>query len=231
MISGDLHLYNGCEMLFINKANASQDLQKAFDEYTKVRGEARSSMLRERALFGLARTYEALSGTRRSQGELEKAIQNYQELVSNRTGRTVLLPGQGSAGRPQHPTARPSTTSSPTSIPSPSSRRPLTAPSFDSKSLQEQPPAPSSPGLDIKFPEIGKNLGKSTDQDKGTKASPPVKPAPARPARDEGSQAAGRHRPQGAGEEVETLAEEPRVGITRNRRERFPRLRFGLVLR
>jgi tetratricopeptide (TPR) repeat protein len=166
-------------MLFINKPNASQDLQKAFDEYTKVRGEARSSMLRERALFGLARTYEALSGTRRSQGELEKAIQNYQELVSNKNYKDG----------PYYSLAKDrledlGTTEARTFYdkfahfdPQPKLSPPLTAPSFDSKSLQEQPPAPSSAGLDIKFPEIGKNLGKSTDQDKGTKASPPVKPS------------------------------------------------------
>jgi len=83
VISGDLHLANGCQELFINKATASQDLQKALDEYTKVRGETRNALLRERAVFGLARTYEALSGTRRSQGELDKAIQNYQDLVDH----------------------------------------------------------------------------------------------------------------------------------------------------
>jgi tetratricopeptide (TPR) repeat protein len=179
VISGDLHLYNGCEKLFTNKAIASQDLQKALDDYTKVRSETRNSLLRERAVFGLARTYEALSGTRQSQGELDKAVQNYQELVRNwKDGPYYSLANDRLSDL--------STSAAKTFYdkfahdfdPQPKFSPPVTAPSFDSNSLQEQTPSSSaSPGLDIKFPDIGKNLGKSTDQEKGTKASSPVKPA------------------------------------------------------
>ena len=40
------------------------------------------AMLHERATFGLARAYEALAGTRQSQGELDKAIESYEELIA-----------------------------------------------------------------------------------------------------------------------------------------------------
>jgi hypothetical protein len=39
------------------------------------------AMLHERASFGLARAYEALAGTRQSQGELDKAVKAYEEVV------------------------------------------------------------------------------------------------------------------------------------------------------
>lgn len=38
--------------------------------------------LHERATFGLARAYEALAGTRQSQGELEKAMESYEAVVA-----------------------------------------------------------------------------------------------------------------------------------------------------
>jgi tetratricopeptide (TPR) repeat protein len=175
-MAGDLHLANGCHDLFTSKSVASQDLQKALDEYTKVRGETRNSLLRERAIFGLARTYEALSGTRQSQGELDKAIKNYQELVDNwkdgpyyslaKDRLEDLTTSDGKKFYDQFAHYDPQPKFSP----------PLGAPSFDSKTLQEQAPAAPA-GLDIKFPEIGKNLGKSTEEAKDTKASPPVKPS------------------------------------------------------
>jgi predicted negative regulator of RcsB-dependent stress response len=182
VMAGDLHLANGCHDLFTNKAVASQDLQKALDEYTKVRSETRNPLLRERAIFGLARTYEALSGTRQSQGELDKAIKNYQELVNDwkdgayytlaKDRLEDLTSSDGKKFYDQFAHYDPQPKFSP----------PLAAPSFDSKTLQEQTPAAPA-GLDIKFPEIGKNLGKSTEEakdtkdSKDTKASPPVKPS------------------------------------------------------
>ena len=176
VLAGDLHLANGCQELFANKAAASQDLQKALEEYTKVRGETRNAQLRERAVFGLARTYEALSGTRQSQGEMDKAVRSYRELVDQwKDGPYYALAKERLAELG---------TSDAKSFydkfahydPQPKFSPPLTPPSFDSKSLQEQPPAPSA-GLDIKFPEIGKNLGKTKEPDKGAKPSTPVKPS------------------------------------------------------
>lgn len=81
VIAGDIYLANGCEQLFTNKATAAQELRKAVDSYLAVLNESQIPMLRERATFGLARAYEALSGTRQSQGELDKAIENYRAVV------------------------------------------------------------------------------------------------------------------------------------------------------
>ncbi len=81
VVAGDMHLAMGCEQLFTNKATAAQDLRKAVESYLRVLQDSQTPMLRERATFGLARAYEALSGTRQSQGELDKAVETYQTVV------------------------------------------------------------------------------------------------------------------------------------------------------
>lgn len=83
VLSADMHLASGCQDLFTNKATAGQELRKAVEKCMKVRNESRTPVLRERATYGLARAYEALSGTRQSEGELNKAIQTYEEVVKN----------------------------------------------------------------------------------------------------------------------------------------------------
>lgn len=83
ILSADMHLASGCQDLFTNKATAGQELGKAVEKYMQVRSESRTPVLRERATYGLARAYEALSGTRKSEGELGKAIQHYKEVVKN----------------------------------------------------------------------------------------------------------------------------------------------------
>jgi hypothetical protein len=163
--------------------------------------EARSPLLRERALFGLARTYEALSGTRRSQGELEKAIQNYQELVSNKNYKdgAVLLPGQGSPGGPRH--YRPARTFYDQFAHFDPQPKLLAAPDGAQFRLQEPPGATARPvvGLDwtSSSPTIGQKPGKSADQDKGAKTSSRQgrqsiasreAQRPARPAREAGEE-------------------------------------------
>ncbi len=186
VVSGDLHLDSGCQELFTNKATASQDLQKALDEYTKVRSETRNPLLRERAIFGLARTYEALSGTRRSQGEFDKAIQNYQELVDHWKDGPYYSLVKDRLDDLNTVAAKTFYDQFAHFDPQPKFSPPATAPSFDSKSLQEQTPSspPATPGLKIKFPDLDENPGKpkgqdkSTDQDKSTKAASPVKSGP-----------------------------------------------------
>lgn len=83
ILAADMHIASGCQDLFSNKATAGQDLRKAVDKYMMVRNESRVPMLRERATYGLAKAYEALAGTRQSEGELAKAIQHYEEVVKN----------------------------------------------------------------------------------------------------------------------------------------------------
>ncbi len=83
ILTGDMHLTSGCQDLFTNKATAGQQLRKAVDKYMKVRSESRTPALRERATYGLGRAYEALCGTRQSEGEMNKAVQAYEEVVKN----------------------------------------------------------------------------------------------------------------------------------------------------
>ena len=81
IIAGDMHLAAGCDDLFTTKATAADQLQKALDKYTFALETARKSEIRERATYGLARTYEAMAGTRRSQEDLERAKGEYQKVV------------------------------------------------------------------------------------------------------------------------------------------------------
>ena len=74
VIAADLHLNIGCNLLFFNKANANQELRHAVDHYTTVRRQSRRGMLLERSTYGLARALE-------SQGDLEQAIQRYEDTA------------------------------------------------------------------------------------------------------------------------------------------------------
>ena len=176
-LSGDIHLAAGCQQLFTNKSTASQDLQKAVDSYTKVGDEARLSTLRERATFGLARAYEATCGTRQSQGELQKAIKNYEELVKNWPDGAYAPLAKNRLDQLKSPAAKRFYDKFAQFDPQPSFTAPAgVGPSFDSKSLQE-PKAPAD-GADIKFPNLGKDLGKGDKKPAagGPSASPPKTP-------------------------------------------------------
>lgn len=81
--AGDLYLNTGCLELFSNKSTASAALRDAVKHYRMVQEGTSVPALLERATFGLARAYEALAGTRQSQGELDKAIEAYREIVDN----------------------------------------------------------------------------------------------------------------------------------------------------
>jgi tetratricopeptide (TPR) repeat protein len=80
VMAADLHLAFGCDMLFVNKGKANQELRQAEDDYLKIlAAQGSSSELRERATFGLARARE-------SQGNLQKATELYQEVDRNWPG-------------------------------------------------------------------------------------------------------------------------------------------------
>ncbi len=81
VIAADLQLSQGCQDLFTTKATAADQFQKAIEKYTGVLGKARAPEIRERATFGLARTYEAMAGTRQSKQELESAKGEYEKIV------------------------------------------------------------------------------------------------------------------------------------------------------
>ena len=79
--AADMFLAKGCQELFLNKSLAGEDLRKAVEHYRLVQDECRQPMLLAQACYGLARAYEALAGTRQSQGELQKAVEAYREVV------------------------------------------------------------------------------------------------------------------------------------------------------
>ena len=81
--AADIHLEIGSAQLFGNKADAVQELQKAIDGYLSVRDKVRRPELRERLLWGLARAYESLAGSRQGQGELDRAVKLYRELAES----------------------------------------------------------------------------------------------------------------------------------------------------
>lgn len=78
--AADLYFAGGAEQLFLNKIVARQDLQKALELYREVERRSRSPDIRARAMFGIARTLEALAGTPAGQGLLREAVEKYREL-------------------------------------------------------------------------------------------------------------------------------------------------------
>ena len=83
VVAADARLAQACMQLFSDKASAAQELRRAIDAYTTVLNETRHPDLRQRALFGRARAYEAVSGSRQGEGEIPKAIADYEQLVEN----------------------------------------------------------------------------------------------------------------------------------------------------
>ncbi|MDD4269346.1 MAG: hypothetical protein GXY25_12230 [Pirellulaceae bacterium] len=81
VVAGDLYLQAGCEELFTTKATAADELQRALDKYKSVLAKSRAPVVRERATYGLARTYEAMAGARQSQGDLDLAAEHYEKVA------------------------------------------------------------------------------------------------------------------------------------------------------
>lgn len=74
LVAADMHLQGGCSLRFQSYAQANQELDQAVDLYMIVLTQSSDSELRERAMFGLARAQE-------TQGDLEQARENYQNVV------------------------------------------------------------------------------------------------------------------------------------------------------
>jgi len=81
LLAADTHLQIGCREILVNKADGAQELRKALDGYLALRAVSVSPFFQQRVLWGLGRAYESLSGTREGQGELDRAISAYRELV------------------------------------------------------------------------------------------------------------------------------------------------------
>ncbi len=81
VLAADARLANACQQLFTDKAAAAPELRKAIEQYSTVIAQSREPELRERALFGRARAYEAVSGTQQAEGDLPKAIADYEQVA------------------------------------------------------------------------------------------------------------------------------------------------------
>jgi tetratricopeptide (TPR) repeat protein len=82
VVAADARLATACMQLFTDKVSAAQELRRAIEDYTAVIDQSREPRLRERSLFGRARAYEAVSGSRQGEGELPKAIADYERVVA-----------------------------------------------------------------------------------------------------------------------------------------------------
>ncbi len=78
LVLGDSHLAAGCNQLFVNKATAQDDLNKAIAAYQQVLDKSKVPSFRERATFGLARATEAKGQA----PDLKQAEKLYAEVVS-----------------------------------------------------------------------------------------------------------------------------------------------------
>ncbi len=76
LIVADVQLAQGCNLLFINKAAANQELNKALDVYQAVLNQTKAETLRAQATFGLARVLEAA-------GRLDLAERQYQQVTTS----------------------------------------------------------------------------------------------------------------------------------------------------
>ncbi len=74
VMAGDFRLAMGCDQRFASRANANLELGDAEENYRTALKKTKNPQLRQRAMFGLARTLEA-------QGSLDDAIEQYQGLV------------------------------------------------------------------------------------------------------------------------------------------------------
>ena len=89
VIAGDMRLAAGCQELFTTKATAADQFQKALEKYELVLDSSRDDVIRERATYGLARTYEAMAGTRQSQEDLDNAKREFKKIVQWPNGAYV----------------------------------------------------------------------------------------------------------------------------------------------
>ncbi len=80
VLAGDAYLTSGSQALFVNKADAFRDLNRAADHYTNVLEKSRQSMIRQRATFGLARALESMAQNKK---DVEAAAEQYEKVFTN----------------------------------------------------------------------------------------------------------------------------------------------------
>lgn len=80
LLAGELYLNKGSDLLFQNKTEAREYLNRARELFQRLLDQARSEVIRERATFDLARTHETA-------GELDEAVQSWSSPSAKQAGQ------------------------------------------------------------------------------------------------------------------------------------------------
>ncbi len=84
--ASEIHLARGTAEILANRADAIAEIKNAQEGFSLVADECRDPRLRERALYGRARSYEALAGTGDVEGNLARATADYEQVLALETG-------------------------------------------------------------------------------------------------------------------------------------------------
>jgi len=84
--ASEIHLARGTAEILSNRADAIAEIKNAQEGFSLVADECRDVRLRERALFGRGRSYEALAATGDVAGHLERAVADYEQVLALDTG-------------------------------------------------------------------------------------------------------------------------------------------------
>ena len=162
VVEADYNLADGCNRLFVSKAVANQELAKAVELYRTVLDQSRNSSLLQRATFGLARAREA-------KGELERAMELYQEVSTKWPDGAFAV----AAARRLDDLKRPATKRlydrfakfDPKPAYSSESGLPGQRPNFDLNSLPSEGPIPPiNTTFDLKLDDKGKAKAKDKEE-------------------------------------------------------------------
>ena len=172
VVAADDHLQEGCERLFVNKALAQTELNKAIDLYRLVLEQTQVPMQLERATFGLARAHEA-------KGELEAAEKLYGEVAARWPNGTFTAAANGRLEDLKRPATKRFYDQFAHFDPKPAfTGKPGEQPAFDMKSLPtEGPPSVS----DLKLEQKAEPSSKAPADAKSAPAE--TKKAPEKPAK------------------------------------------------
>lgn len=90
LVSADERLAEGCRQLFVSKATAQNELNKAIELYSLVRGHYGLPAQQERATFGLARAKEAKGDA----SDIDEAMKLYEEVAKQPNGAFAAAAAQ-----------------------------------------------------------------------------------------------------------------------------------------
>ncbi len=138
VVLGDSHLAGGCARLFVNKASAREELNRAADLYKAVREQCQTPSLLERATFGLARATEA-------KGDLPAAEKLYQEVGEKWPNGAYAAAAAGRLADLKRPATKLFYDEFARFDPKPAfSDEPDNSPSFDAKDIPSETPVQGS---------------------------------------------------------------------------------------